>query len=99
MRWVSLLEMFTVLGKDDPDVTAFARKRLVDDGVEIHEGIAIKQISQDGNGIAVEIEVDGKTQRIAASHLLVAAGRRANVNGLNLEAAGSRLFPQGDRGR
>ncbi|NIA67815.1 FAD-dependent oxidoreductase [Pelagibius litoralis] len=85
---VSLLEMFTVLGKDDPDVTAFARKRLVEDGIEIHEGIAIKEIAQDGNGIAVSIEVDGKPQRIVGSHLLVAAGRRANVNGLNLEAAG-----------
>lgn len=92
---VSLLEMFTVLGKDDPDVTAFARQRLVEDGVEIHEGIAIKQISQDGNGIAVEIEVDGKPQRIAGSHLLVAAGRRANVNGLNLEAAGVTYSPKG----
>lgn len=92
---VSLLEMFTVLGKDDPDVTAFARKRLVEDGVEIHEGIAIKQISQDGNGIAVEIEVDGKPHRIAGSHLLVAAGRRANVNGLNLEAAGVTCSPKG----
>jgi len=92
---VSLLEMFKVLGKDDPDVTAFARKRLVEDGVEIHEGIAIKEVAQDGNGIAVTIEEEGQVQTLIGSHLLVAAGRKANVDGLNLEAAGVAFSPKG----
>ena len=92
---VSLLEMFTVLGKDDPDVTAFARRRLVEDGIDIHEGIAIKEISQDGNGIAAVIEENGQERRILGSHLLVAAGRKANVDGLNLEAAGVAYSPKG----
>jgi len=92
---VSLLEMFKVLGKDDPEVTAFARRRLVADGVEIHEGIAIKQVARDGNAIAVTIEEDGATKMLSGSHLLVAAGRKANVEGLNLEAAGVAYSPKG----
>ena len=92
---VSLLEMFKVLGKDDPEVTAFARCRLVADGVEIHEGIAIKQVARDGNAIAVTIEEDGATKMLSGSHLLVAAGRKANVEGLNLEAAGVAYSPKG----
>ncbi len=92
---VSLLEMFKVLGKDDPEVTVFARDRLVADGVEIHEGIAIKKISQDGSAVAVTIEEDGRTEQITGSHLLVAAGRKANVEGLNLEAAGVVYSPKG----
>ena len=85
---VSLLEMAKVLGKDDPEVTAVARKRLAADGVEIHEGISIKQIAPEGNGLVVVLEQDGKETRLSGSHLLVAAGRKANVEGLGLEAAG-----------
>ena len=85
---VSLLEMAKVLGKDDPEVTAVARKRLAEDGVEIHEGISIQEIAPEGNGVAVVLEQDGKKVRLSGSHLLVAAGRKANVEGLGLEAAG-----------
>ncbi|MEQ8355733.1 MAG: FAD-dependent oxidoreductase [Kiloniellaceae bacterium] len=85
---VSLLEMYKVLGKDDPEVTAFARQRLADDGVEINEGIAIKRIEQDGNAIAVTIEKAGNETTLTGSHLLIAAGRKVNVEGLGLEAAG-----------
>lgn len=85
---VSLLEMFKVLGKDDPEVTAPARHRLVADGVEIHEGIRIQQVARDGNAIAVTLEEDGAVATISGSHLLVAAGRKPTVEGLGLEAAG-----------
>lgn len=85
---VSLLEMARVLGKDDPQVTAVARKRLIEDGVEIHEGIAIKAVARDGNAIAVTIEENGAETTLSGSHLLVAAGRQATVEGLGLEAAG-----------
>ncbi len=85
---VSLLEMAKVLGKDDPEVTAVARNRLAEDGVEIHEGISIQEIAPEGNGVAVVLEQDGKKVRLSGSHLLVAAGRKANVEGLGLEAAG-----------
>jgi len=92
---VSLLEMFKVLGKDDPEVTAIARRRLVEEGVEIHEGIAIKQLARQGDAIAVTIEKDGRSEVLTASHLLVAAGRKVNVEGLGLEAAGVAYSPKG----
>ncbi len=86
---VSLLEMDRVLAKDDPEVTAVARHRLEADGVEIHEGVAVKEVVPEGNGIAVTlVNKDGAQTRLAGSHLLVAAGRKANVDGLGLEAAG-----------
>src|SRR3546814_19790757 len=39
---VSLLEMHRVLGRDDPEIVAFARRQLAAAGVEIHEGPAIR---------------------------------------------------------
>ena len=85
---VTVLEMFSVLGKDDPEVTEVVKRRMRAEGVELCEGIKIQKILPDGSGIAVEIEQDGTGRTIAGSHLLVAAGRSANVDGLNLEAAG-----------
>jgi len=85
---VTVLEMFTVLGKDDPEVTEVVKRRMRAEGIELCEGITIQKVLPDGNGIAVEIEQDGKARTIVGSHLLVAAGRTPNLNGLNLEAAG-----------
>jgi len=96
---VSLLEMNRVLGRDDPEVTAFARRQLVADGVEIHEGIAIGAVASGsadgGNAITVTFEKDGLTTTLGGSHLLVAVGRRANVEGLGLDAAGVAHSPKG----
>ena len=50
---------------------------------------------RDGNGVSVLVSRDGHSERIDGSHLLVAAGRRANVKGLDLEAAGIDYGPQG----
>ena len=92
---VTLLEMFRVLGKDDPEATEIVRKRLVDEGIEMHEGIAIKSIARQGNGVLVTIDKDGRETAIDGSHLLVAAGRKPNVSGLDLEAAGIEYTPKG----
>lgn len=92
---VTLLEMFRVLGKDDPEVTELARRRLAEDGVVIREGIKILSVAAEGKEISVEIETDGQKETITGSHLLVAAGRRANVDGLALETAGVTYSPRG----
>ena len=55
------------------------------DGVKILARTTIKRISKSKAGIVIETEGQGK---IAGSHLLVATGRVANVDGLDLEAAG-----------
>lgn len=54
------------------------------DGVDIREGVAITGVEEGPAGIRVS--VDGET--IEGSHLLVAVGRKPNVEGLGLEVAG-----------
>src|SRR3546814_14115515 len=84
--------MNRVLGKDDPDVTVFARRQLIADGVEIHEGIDVKQVAREGNAIAVTIAATGAQNASPTTtrgpHLLVAVGRRATLKGLRLVSAG-----------
>jgi len=92
---VTILEMFTLLGKDDQEAAEFVRARLASDGIEILEGVEIASVEKQGEGLAARVKLNGQDTTIEASHLLVAAGRRANVNGLGLEEAGIAYSPKG----
>ncbi len=93
---VTVLEVARALAKDDPELTSLVLNRLRKEGVEILEGIKIASVAAgQGGGITVNLEEDGAARPIAGSHLLVAAGRAANVAGLNLEAAGIAYTPKG----
>ena len=85
---VTILEMATILPKDDPELVDILRTRLRGDGVEILEGTKAVEIGVAGQGVEVTLEHDGARQTIAGTALLVAAGRSAVVEGLGLEAAG-----------
>lgn len=82
---VTVIEALSPLSKDDPELTAAVLESLQSDGVKILSQTPITKISKSKSGIAVETARHGK---IAGSHLLIATGRAANVEGLNLEAAG-----------
>jgi len=92
---VTVLEMFTLLGRDDPEAAAVVRRRLLAEGVVIREGIRIEKLTATAGNITATIARDGATEMIEGSHLLVAAGRKVNVDGLGLEAAGIEHGPKG----
>lgn len=92
---VTVLEAFRVLPKDDPELTQMLRDRLVGDGIAIREQVRIARVEQDGNGVAAMLENGSGEQRIVGTHLLVAAGRRPNIAGLDLEKAGIDYGPGG----
>jgi len=82
---VTVIEAVDPLGKDDPELTGVVIKALTSEGIDILARTAVKSVRQTKAGVA--IETDGR-RMIEGSHILVAAGRIANVEGLNLEAAG-----------
>ena len=92
---VTVLEAATLLPKDDPELVDFVRRRLRADGVEIHEGVKIKRVEGAAGNPAAVLDAGGSEQRIAGTHLLIAAGRRPSIEGLNLEAAGVRATAKG----
>ena len=85
---VTMLEMFTILAKDDPELVDILRARLKGEGIDIREGIKIEKVAKKGKSVAVTITEGGKRLVIEGSHILVAAGRRANIESLELETAG-----------
>lgn len=88
---VTVLEMFSIMPKDDPDLVAVVRDRLIADGVDLREGAKVERVEAREAG--VRVAVDGAT--VEGSHILVATGRAPSVDGLGLEAAGVTYSPRG----
>lgn len=84
---VTVLEAFKALAKDDPELTEIVIESLKEDGIVIHEEVKIARIEKSGSGVAVVLDTADGEEIIAGSHLLVAAGRKPNVEGLGLKDA------------
>ncbi|WP_243611931.1 dihydrolipoyl dehydrogenase family protein [Shimia aestuarii] len=82
---VTVIEGDKVFGRDDPEMAAFVIDQLRAEGLQIEEGALAEKISGKAGAIRVEAK-DGRV--FDGSHLLVAVGRKANIERLNLEAAG-----------
>ena len=82
---VTVLEGFKALGKDDPELTSVVLDSLKAEGISIREGVKIERIAKSSKGIVVHA---ADNEKIIGSHILVAAGRLPNVEGLHLEIAG-----------
>ncbi|MGC1497441.1 MAG: FAD-dependent oxidoreductase [Sulfitobacter sp.] len=81
---VTVIEGDKALGKDDPEMAAVVLDTLRDEGIVIEEGALAAEI----RGKKGEIEVEAKDGRIfKGSHLLMAVGRKANTDKLDLEKA------------
>ena len=81
---VTVIDGGKILGKEDPELVEIVRARLVREGVEIVEDARAGTVSKTDNGVSVAIGA----RTVEGSHLLIAAGRKPVVEGLNLEAAG-----------
>jgi pyruvate/2-oxoglutarate dehydrogenase complex dihydrolipoamide dehydrogenase (E3) component len=85
---VSVIEMFEIMPKDDPELVEIVRGRLRADGIELHEQTKVVGVAAAEGGVVVTVERSGVTRQIGGSALLLAAGRQPSLDGLNLEAAG-----------
>ena len=85
---VTVLEMASILPNDDPELVEPLRRRLIEDGIDVREGVTVTGVEKAGNGVVVAIAGDGADTRVEGSHVLVAAGRRPTVDGLDLDKAG-----------
>ncbi len=82
---VTVIEGMKALGNDDPEMAAVVLDNLRAEGLEIAEDAMASEI----RGKAGAIEIEAKDGRIfKGTHLLMAVGRKSNIDKLNLEAAG-----------
>ncbi len=94
---VVLIEMQpSLLPPESPDIGRIIQQQLEAEGVQIYTAARVESVSAQGNGtIAVTVDRGGEQISIAATHLLIATGRRGRTQRLGLEQIGVETDAQG----
>lgn len=94
---VVIVEAGQMLASADAEARAVVRARLEREGVKLLEGTKVLRAARAEGGVELIVTGAGGEETIAGSHLLVAAGRRPVVEGLDLERAGVAYDAKGVR--
>jgi pyruvate/2-oxoglutarate dehydrogenase complex dihydrolipoamide dehydrogenase (E3) component len=92
---VTVIEAEKALGNDDPEMSGLVLRRLAAEGLDIREGTSVERVSGGTRLIDVHLSGTGDPGLVQGTHVLIAAGRKPNISGLNLEAAAIRYDERG----
>lgn len=87
-----------VLGPEDPDIALILRNRLEAEGVKVLTGTKALKATVANSSVLLRVapvKGEGDPWTVEGDVLLVAAGRKPNVAGLELSAAGVEFSPRG----
>jgi pyruvate/2-oxoglutarate dehydrogenase complex dihydrolipoamide dehydrogenase (E3) component len=85
-----------LMSKEDEDVCEALRTLLQDEGIDILLAARVKELSgKSGDAVSVIVDQNGTVKTVKGSHVLVAAGRTPNTEGLRLDLAGVELTDRG----
>ncbi len=81
-----------ILPVEDAEISAFAKKQFVKQGMKILEKAAVKKLDRKpGTGVTAHIEQDGKVTTAEFDTVISAVGIVGNVEGLGLEGLGVKV--------
>ncbi len=83
--------MDRVLPVEDAEISAFAKKSFVKQGMKIMEKAMVKQLDRGKGKVTAHIEVGGKVEKHDFDTVISAVGIVGNVGNLGLEALGVKL--------
>ncbi|MDE9449191.1 dihydrolipoyl dehydrogenase [Aliiroseovarius sp. Z3] len=83
--------MDRVLPVEDAEISAFAKKSFVKQGMKIMEKAMVKQLDRAKGKVTAHIEVGGKVEKQEFDTVISAVGIVGNVEGLGLEALGVKI--------
>jgi len=96
---VTVLEAAMPLADEDAECAGIVLDALARDGIVVRSGVEVAQVRRALARVQVDIVTTAGEQHrketIEGTHLLVAAGRRPNLENLDLDAAGIRYQPNG----
>ncbi len=84
-----------ILPREDKEIAALVANRLLHEGVTLHTAHRALRFEQHESEKRVICEHQGKEVAIPYDELLIALGRRPNVNGFGLEELGVEIAPHG----
>ena len=82
---VTVIDAGPILPHDDPELVGLLSAGLAEEGIALRSSVGVSAIESGSDGIAAVL---ANGERVAGSHLLVAAGRHAELAALDLAAAG-----------
>lgn len=85
---VTVVEAQSALGREDPGMAALVLSRIREEGVDILEKTVVCRVEKEEDRMILTVEAADGERSLDASHLLVAAGRTPNVEGIGLDEAG-----------
>lgn len=86
---VTILEVMPqLLPRLDADLIAQLRAATEALGITVHTGVGVKEVREANGRREIVFETDGETITLGADQVINGAGRIANVDGLDLDAAG-----------
>ena len=83
--------MDRVLPVEDAEISAFAKKAFVKQGMKIMEKAMVKQLDRGKGKVTAHIEVGGKVEKQEFDTVISAVGIVGNVEGLGLEGLGVKI--------
>lgn len=85
----------TLMPREDEDMETLVKEEMETQGVKFALSATLTEVREEEDGVKVSYKIGEETFEEKASHVLVATGRKPNIEGLNLEKAGVEV---GDRG-
>ncbi|MDE0852753.1 dihydrolipoyl dehydrogenase [Yoonia sp.] len=83
--------MDRVLPVEDAEISAFAKKQFVKQGMKIMEKSMVKQLDRGKGKVTAHIEVNGKVEKMEFDTVISAVGIVGNVENLGLEELGVKI--------
>ncbi|MGV8834354.1 MAG: dihydrolipoyl dehydrogenase family protein [Devosia sp.] len=92
---VTVVDAGGILAKDEPEAAPLIRRLLKAEGITLFENATFSDPRRIDGGVSALVKTKAGELRIQASHLLVAAGRKPNIEDLDLDIAGVKTNKQG----
>lgn len=94
---ITVVEMSErIMMREDEELAKLLADHLVAEGIAILTGLKAVRAARKDGGIILTVEDAQKRQRdLQAASILIAAGRRPNIEGMDLEKAGVQCSPNG----
>lgn len=84
-----------IMPNEDPDLAQIVQDQMANEGVTVINGVEISAINQQPSDKGITYLVDGKERTLYTQELLLATGRKASIDGMDLEKARVEAYPAG----
>jgi dihydrolipoamide dehydrogenase len=93
---VTLIEALPrILPVEDAECSDVIAKAYKKRGIVVHTGVKVVKAEVAADSVTLTVEVGGKTEKITADKVLMAAGRAVNTGDMGLESVGVKLTDRG----